>query len=59
MSDESQDERIVDLDSVNFRNRDVTRWAKKKGTQYVDYGKSSYGLRDTSTKVAAPRLKRR
>ena len=56
---DDKDQRVVDLNDMNFRNRDVMKWSERPGGKPINYGKSNFGLRGTNSSVAVPRIKRR
>tara|TARA_R100000951_G_scaffold103994_2_gene96979 strand:- start:6863 stop:7039 length:177 start_codon:yes stop_codon:yes gene_type:complete len=56
---DDKDQRVVDLNDMNFRNRDVMKWSERPGGKTINYGKSNFGLRGTNSSVAVPRIKRR
>jgi hypothetical protein len=56
---DDKDQRVVDLNDMNFRNRDVMKWSDRPGGKTINYGKSNFGLRGTNSSVAVPRIKRR
>ena len=54
---EKKDKRVVDLDSVNFRNKDVMKWTKTPRRQQIPYSKKkTYGLKQLGSGTKAPRL---
>ena len=56
---DDKDQRVVDLNDMNFRNRDVMKWSERPGGKTINYGKSNFGLKGTNSSVAVPRIKRR
>jgi hypothetical protein len=56
---DDKDQRVVDLNDMNFRNKDVMKWSDRPGGETINYGKSNFGLRTTANSVAIPRIKRR
>ena len=56
---DDKDKRVVDLNDVNFRNRDVMKWSDHPGGKTIDYSKSSFGLKKLGTSTAVPRIKRK
>ncbi len=56
---DDKDQRVVDVDDMNFRNRDVMKWSDRPGGKTINYGKSNFGLKGTNSSVAVPRIKRR
>jgi hypothetical protein len=56
---DDKDQRVVDLNDMNFRNRDVMKWSDRPGGKTINYGKSNFGLKGTNSSVAVPRIKRR
>lgn len=56
---DDKDKRVVDLNDMNFRNKDVMKWSDRPSGKAVDYGKSKLGLKGTDSSVAVPRIKRR
>ena len=59
MADDKKDDRVVDLNDMNFRNKDVMKWSERPVGKAVNYAKSNFGLRTTANSVAVPRIKRR
>ena len=59
MADDKKDNSVVDLNDMNFRNKDVMKWSDRPAGQAVDYSSSNFGLRTTANKVKAPRLDRK
>jgi len=56
---DDKDQRVVDLNDMNFRNKDVMKWSDRPGGKTINYGKSNFGLKGTNSSVAVPRIKRR
>tara|TARA_Y100000004_G_C8898946_1_gene405453 strand:+ start:74 stop:250 length:177 start_codon:yes stop_codon:yes gene_type:complete len=56
---DDKDKRVVDLNDINFRNKDVMRWIDQPTYTPVKYAKSTFGLKGTGTTTAVPRIKRK
>lgn len=58
MSEKKKDSRVVDLDAVNFRNKDVTKWTKPTGAKLHDYSKKKkpYALRQLGDVTKVTRI---
>ena len=56
MAESKKDKRLVDLNDVNFRNKDVKKWIHPSQTPPVTRNKRNHGLKGLHTVTKIKRL---